>query len=95
MKAWLVSVGILFVVVEIFSWVKNFILPLPIYILAGAFIAIASNYDKEIMAMFRQETVESTDVITQTASLIKERKALKQDRQSTPFIPSSHSSNKS
>ena len=95
MKSWLVSVGILFVVVEIFSWVKNFILPLPIYILAGAFLAIASNYDKEIMDMFRQETVKSTDVITQTASLIEERKALKQNNTPSTFIPSSHSSNKS
>ena len=76
MKAQLVSVGVLFVLVEAFSWVKNFILPLPIYILAGAFIAIASNYDKGIMALFRQETLESTDIISQTASLIEERKAL-------------------
>ncbi|MDJ0678655.1 MAG: hypothetical protein QNJ18_02180 [Xenococcaceae cyanobacterium MO_167.B52] len=74
MKAWLVSVGILFVLVEIFSWVKNFILPLPVYILAGAFIAIASNYDKGIIAIFRQKTAESNDIITQTASLIEERK---------------------
>ena len=76
MKAWLVSVGVLFILVEAFSWVKNFILPLPIYILAGAFIAISSNYDKGIMALFRQETSESTDIISQTASLIEERKAL-------------------
>ena len=76
MKAWLVSVGVLFVLVEAFSWVKNFILPLPIYILAGAFIAISSNYDKGIMALFRQETSESTDIISQTASLIEERKAI-------------------
>ncbi len=74
MKDWLVSVGILFVLVEIFSWVKNFILPLPVYILAGAFIAIASNYDKGIIAIFRQKTAESNDIITQTASLIEERK---------------------
>ena len=95
MKSWLVSVGILFVLVEFFSWAKNFILPLPVYILAGAFIAIASNYDKGIMAMFRQETAESTDVITQTASLIEERKALQQNSSSTTFITPSNSSEKS
>ncbi len=77
MKAWLVSVGVLFILVEAFSWVKNFILPLPIYILAGAFIAIASNYDKGIMVLFRQDTSESTDIISQTAYLIEERKALR------------------
>ncbi len=80
MKAWLVSVGVLFVLVEFFFWVKNFILPLPVYILGGAFIAIASNYDKGIMALFRQQIIESEDnIITQTASLIEERKALKQN----------------
>lgn len=80
MKAWLVSVGVLFVLVEFFFWVRNFILPLPVYILAGAFIAIASNYDKGIMVLFRQQTTESEDnIITQTASLIEERKALKQN----------------
>ncbi|MDJ0647783.1 MAG: hypothetical protein QNJ60_03675 [Xenococcaceae cyanobacterium MO_188.B19] len=95
MKAWLVSVGILFVLVEIFSWVKNFILPLPVYILAGAFIAIASNYDQGIMAMFRQETTNPNDIITQTASLIEERKALEQNSLSSTLIPSSKSSSKS
>ena len=86
MKTWLVSVGILFILVEAFSWVKNFILPLPIYIFAGAFIAIASNYDKGIMTLFRQETAESTDVITQTASLIEERKTIQQDCSSQTSI---------
>ena len=79
MKAWLVSVGLLFVLVEILSWVKNFILPLPIYILAGAFIAIASNYDKGIMTVFGSESNREPDIITQTASLIEERKALQED----------------
>ena len=95
MKAWLVSVGILFVLVEIFSWLKNFILPFPVYILAGAFVAIASNYDRGIMAIFRQETAQSTDVITQTASLIEDRKALQQNSSSTTFITPSNSSQKS
>ncbi len=86
MKTWLVSVGILFILVEAFSWVKNFILPLPIYIFAGAFIAIASNYNKGIMTLFRQETAESTDIITQTASLIEERKTIQQDGSSQTSI---------
>ena len=92
MKAWLVSVGILFVLVEAFSWLKNFILPLPVYILAGAFIAIASNYEQGIMALFRQKNSESTDVITQTASLIEERKALEQNNSSSNYISYSQSS---
>ena len=42
-KAWLVSVGILFVLAEFSIWLKQFMLPLPIYVLGGAFLAIASN----------------------------------------------------
>ncbi|HHP7231890.1 MAG TPA: hypothetical protein ACFCUY_13660 [Xenococcaceae cyanobacterium] len=76
MKSWLVSVGILFVLVEAFSWLKNFILPLPIYLFAGAFIAIASNYDKGITVLFRQKSAENESVMTQTAALIEARKAI-------------------
>ena len=36
----------LFAGVELFQWLKGVILPLPVYVLAGAFLAIASNYDK-------------------------------------------------
>ncbi|ELR99590.1 hypothetical protein [Gloeocapsa sp. PCC 73106] len=46
MKIWLITCVLLFVVIELFAWVKQFILPLPLYLLAGAFLAIASNYEK-------------------------------------------------
>ena len=39
-------VFLLFAGVEFFQWLKGVILPLPVYVLAGAFLAIASNYDK-------------------------------------------------
>ncbi|MEY2856922.1 MAG: hypothetical protein RLZZ74_1234, partial [Cyanobacteriota bacterium] len=55
LKAWLFGVGILFVVVEFSIWLKQFMLPLPIYILAGAFLAIASNYEQGLIALFRQQ----------------------------------------
>ena len=71
LKAWLFGVGILFVLVEFSIWLKQFILPLPIYLLAGAFLAIASNYEKGLMALFRQED-SSYDVLTQTATLIEQ-----------------------
>ncbi|GBF80666.1 hypothetical protein [Aphanothece sacrum] len=48
MKVWATTVIVLFVFVQMFQWVKGFILPLPIYVLAGAFLAIASNYEKGI-----------------------------------------------
>ena len=76
MKVWLVSVAILFVLAEVYIAIKDFILPLPIYVLGGAVLAIASNYDKGIMALFRQESTPERDIISQTATLIEKRKAL-------------------
>ena len=75
LKAWLFGVGILFMLVEFSIWLKQFILPLPIYVLAGAFLAIASNYEKGLIALFRQED-SSSDVLTQTATLIKQTQNL-------------------
>ena len=39
LKAWLFGVGILFVLAEFGIWLKQFILPLPIYILGGGFFS--------------------------------------------------------
>lgn len=75
-KAWLFGVAILFVLAEFSIWLKQFILPLPIYILAGAFLAIASNYEKGLIALFRQEDPLASDPLTQTATLIERVKAL-------------------
>ncbi|MBE9195483.1 hypothetical protein IQ219_09260 [Synechocystis sp. LEGE 06083] len=41
-----VVVVVLFAGVQLFQWLLGIILPLPIYVMAGAFLAIASNYDK-------------------------------------------------
>lgn len=46
MKVWLVTCLILFASVQFYEWAKGFILPLPIYVLAGAFLSLASNYGK-------------------------------------------------
>jgi hypothetical protein len=45
-KFWLVVVVVLFMGVQLFQWLQGVILPLPLYVMAGAFLAIASNYDK-------------------------------------------------
>ena len=76
LKAWLVGVGILFVLAEFGIWLKQFILPLPIYILGGAFLAIASNYERGMIGIFRQPEQTTTDVLAQTATLIEEAKML-------------------
>lgn len=46
MKVWLTCVFLLFAFSELYQWAKTLSLPLPIYILGGAFLAIASNYNK-------------------------------------------------
>ena len=44
MKAWLTCFFVLFALAKLFLWLKGFIVPMPVYILGGAFLAIASNY---------------------------------------------------
>ena len=44
MKAWLTCFFVLFILAKLFLWLKGFIVPMPVYILGGAFLAIASNY---------------------------------------------------
>lgn len=46
MKIWLATVLLLFVLGQLLEWAKHFAPPLPIFILGGLFLAIASNYDK-------------------------------------------------
>ncbi|MEB3160958.1 MAG: hypothetical protein VKL20_05820 [Synechocystis sp.] len=43
---WVLIVVVLFAGVQLFQWLQGAILPLPLYVMAGAFLAIASNYDK-------------------------------------------------
>ncbi|MDJ0593178.1 MAG: hypothetical protein QNJ72_24860 [Pleurocapsa sp. MO_226.B13] len=74
-RAWLFGVGILFILTEFSIWLKQFILPLPIYILGGAFLAIASNYESGLVGLFRQDST-TPDVLTQTATLMEEVKVL-------------------
>ncbi|WP_096670288.1 hypothetical protein [Dolichospermum compactum] len=46
MRVWLICFLILFALAEFFKWLRGFSVPLPIYILGGVFLAVASNYDK-------------------------------------------------
>lgn len=46
MRVWIACFVVLFAVAQLFDWVQQFYLPLPICILGGAFLAVASNYDK-------------------------------------------------
>lgn len=66
MMVWLVCFLLLFAIAELFDWLKAFNLPLPIYIVGGVFLAIASNYDKIIGSYFAHV---SGSISTQEAQL--------------------------
>ncbi|MEM8779643.1 MAG: hypothetical protein AAGF26_12375 [Cyanobacteria bacterium P01_G01_bin.49] len=53
MRLWISIVCLLFVLVQFYQWAKGFMLPLPIYVLAGAFLAIASNYEKGMSSLIK------------------------------------------
>ena len=60
MKVWLACFLVLFALAELFDWLKKFNLPLPIYILGGAFLAVASNYDKIFDSYFADSSIEAS-----------------------------------
>jgi len=74
MRVWIACFFVLFALAEFFDWVKEFTLPLPIYILGGAFLAVASNYDKIVGLYFHDMTeanqpqLESTPESTRSIS---------------------------
>lgn len=45
-NVWLVGVIIIFSLVQLYQWLEGMSLPLPISVLAGAFLAIASNRNR-------------------------------------------------
>jgi hypothetical protein len=68
MRLWLLTVLVLFALAQVFQWAKSAILPLPIYVLAGAFLAIASNYDRGLGTLLSRPS--PIDPSIQTATLI-------------------------
>jgi hypothetical protein len=67
MRVWFVCFLLLFVLAELFDWVKDFTLPLPIYILGGAFLAVVSNYDKLVGSYLNQSSNVIRDIIPEQA----------------------------
>ncbi|MBC1238955.1 hypothetical protein VF14_34200 [Nostoc linckia z18] len=60
MRVWLACFFVLFALAEFFDWLQKFNLPLPIYILGGAFLAVASNYDKIVGSYFTDASMEAS-----------------------------------
>ena len=65
----ILTIFVLFGAVELFQWLKGVMLPLPIYVLAGAFLAIASNYDRGMGLLFNQAPFSEN--LMQTAVIIE------------------------
>lgn len=55
MRIWLACFGVLFAIAELYQWAKHLTLPFPVYILGGAFLAVASNYNK-LAGFFLQDS---------------------------------------
>ncbi len=78
MKFWLLIFVILFISVELFEWLKDFALLLPLHVLGGALLAIASNYDKGITSVLSFKSTKTESPLSQTATLIEEIGVLEQ-----------------
>ena len=63
MRIWLACFGVLFAIAELYQWVKHLTLPLPIYILGGVFLVIASNYNKRANLRWWESTADSEPII--------------------------------
>lgn len=63
MKVWLVTFFLLFSLVEFYQWIKQFSVPMPLYVLAGAFLAIASNYDKGMASFFGRKATSASVIL--------------------------------
>ena len=59
MRLWIFSFLVLLGMVELYQWLKDFTVPLPVFIAGGALLAIASNYGKYPGWSFGQQSDES------------------------------------
>jgi len=70
MKVWIASFLVLFAIAELYQWAKHFTLPLPVYILGGAFLAIASNYEGWVSLPFQATEKQSEAKLCESASAL-------------------------
>ena len=61
MRVLIVTFVVLFALGEFYQWVAEFISPVPLYILGGAFLAIASNYEKGIFSFSQSKSTISLE----------------------------------
>ena len=85
MKVWLVAVALLFVGIQLWQWLLGFILPLPIYVLGGAFLAIASNYEKGLRSLF-PPVASPPETLSQTATLVETTDIVEPEGKNSPSL---------
>ncbi len=62
---------------EFYQWAKGFILPLPIYVFAGALLSITSNYSQDMSNLFaRNEQVYKTASLTDIPDILTAETAI-------------------
>lgn len=59
MRVWIFSFLVLLGIVELYQWMKHFSVPMPVFIISGALLAIASNYGKYTGWSFSQQPEQS------------------------------------
>ena len=69
MKVWITCFIVLFGTAELLQWIQKFSLPLPVFILGGAFLAIASNYSKLTDLPFHPD-YETSELPAQPAPVV-------------------------
>jgi hypothetical protein len=75
MRVWIASFLVLFGIAELYQWAKHLTLPLPVYVLGGAFLAIASNYDKIPGFPFQRSNEQTAAIKDSTPPVIPEPNA--------------------
>lgn len=67
MQLWLTSFILLFGAAEFWQWMQQASLPMPIFVVGGVFLAIASNYGKFSMPFHLAEKLSSSsNLVTST-----------------------------
>ncbi len=67
---WIIFFFILLAVAELYQSVKDIILPFPVYLVLGAVLAVASNYQQRIL--FAQNQQVTSQAINQSEPILVE-----------------------
>lgn len=68
MNVWLTSCVLLFVLAQVYQSLEHMTLPLPVFILGGVLLAIASNFDKQAGLPLRFRSPQAVQPLPLTPS---------------------------